>query len=160
MATGADSIVLMFFMFLFGTGIFLLFLMVFGYGLLLWMRNRGREAISLSSVLLQVSVPRDNDIKIDASEQLFASLASFRKKKRLDFFRPQPHVSFEVVGTPGNIRFYISVPLKLQDFVEKQINGAYPDAEIVPVNDPAAKSKDGTVIGGEYSIFSQSGKVS
>ncbi len=160
MVAGADSLVLMFFVFLFGVGFLLLFLMAFGYGLLLWMRNRGREATSLSSVLLQVSVPRDNDIKIDASEQLFASLASFRKKKRLDFFRPQPHVSFEVVGTPGNIRFYISVPLNLQDFVEKQINGAYPDAEIVPVNDPAAKSKDGTVIGGEYSIFSQSGKVS
>ncbi len=129
------------------------------YAVLLWMRNKGRESESLNSVLLQVSLPRDNDIKIDAAEQLFSSLASLRKSKRLDYFSRQPHVSFELVGLPGDVRFYVNAPIKLKDFIEKQINGAYPDAEIVQINDPAAKQKESATIAGEYNIFSDTGKV-
>ncbi len=130
-----------------------------GYVFVLWLRNKDRESESLRSVLLQVSMPRDNEIKIDAAEQLFASLASIRKSGKLEFFRSQPHLSFEIVGLPGDIRFYVNVPHKLQDFVEKQINGAYPDAEIVLVTDQAAKQKEGTILAGEYNIFSENGKV-
>lgn len=39
------------------------------------------------------------------------------------------------VAKPGDIRFYVGVPKKLQDMVEKQINGAYPDAHIQEVDD-------------------------
>lgn len=141
----------------------LVFAIFFGIGfswlLTLWLRNRNREKISVTSVLLQVSLPRDNEIKIDAAEQLFASLASLRKGKTRDYFKTQPHISFEIVGMPGDIRFYVNVPINIRDFVEKQINGAYPDAEIVQVNDPSAKQKEGTTIAGEYNIFSETGKV-
>jgi hypothetical protein len=136
-----------------------LFGFVFWHTFLLWLRNRGREAESLSSVLLQVSMPRDNEIKIDAAEQLFASLAALRKTKKLDYFRPQPHLSFEIVGMPGDIRFYVNVPAKYRDYVEKEINGAYPDAEIVPVTDPSAKQKESAILAGEYNFFSETGKV-
>lgn len=135
-------------------------LVVGGYILLLWYRNRGRESDSLNSTLLQVSIPRDNDIKIDAAEQLFASLASIRKGGRMSFLHPQPHLSFEIVGLPGDIRFYVNTPNKIRDYVEKQINGAYPDAEITPVTENAAKQKSEYVLGNEYNIFSQDGKVS
>lgn len=142
-------------------GIF--FAVVFGIGFFkgftLWMRHRHREHISVTSVLLQVSLPRDNEIKIDAAEQLFAGLAALHKSKKRDYFKHQTHLSFEIVGMPGDIRFYINVPASIRDFVEKQINGAYPDAEIVQVNDPAAKQKDGNTIAGEYNIFSETGKV-
>lgn len=131
----------------------------FFYVLLLWYRNRNREAESLQSVLLQVAVPRDNEIKIDAAEQLFTSLASIRKTGKLAFFKPQPHLSFEIVGTIGDIRFYVNVPHKLRDFIEKQINGAYPDAEIVQVDENSAKQRKDAVIGSEYNIFSEEGKV-
>ncbi len=133
-----------------------------GYVFLLWIRHRTRESDALDSVLLQVAVPRDNEIKIDAAEQMFASLAALRITKHSDkliFFKPQPHVAFEIVGMPGDIRFYIHVNQKYRDFVEKQINGAYPDAEIIPVTDPAAKQRKGTLIGSEYNIFSEEGKV-
>lgn len=136
-----------------------IFFFVLGYTFLLWLRNRGREAESLSSVLLQVSMPRDNEIKVDAAEQLFASLAALRKTKKLDYFRPQPHLSFEIVGMPGDIRFYVNVPKKYRDYVEKEINGAYPDAEIVPVTDPSAKQKESAILAGEYNIFTETGKV-
>src|SRR3989344_2342346 len=45
----------------------------------IWVRNKDREARSLEFVLLQVAVPRDNEIKIDAAEQMFASLYSVYK---------------------------------------------------------------------------------
>src|SRR5579862_156307 len=125
----------------------------------LWLRYRNRESISLNSVLLQVTVPRENETKIDAAEQLFASLYALYGTTRFEYFRPQPHVSFELVGLPGDIRFYVNVPAKYRDFVEKEINGAYPEADILPVNDPAAKQRNGAVIGTEYNIFSDDGKV-
>ncbi len=126
--------------------------------LIVWYRNREREKYSLDSTLLQIALPRDNEIKIDAAEQLFASLASFRKSGRLSFLKLQPHISFEIVGMPQDIRFYIYVPNKLRDFVEKQINGAYPDAEIKIVEEKSF-TKEGYAVGNEYNIFSKDGKV-
>lgn len=125
----------------------------------LYLRNKSRESESLSSVLLQVAVPRDNEIKIDAAEQLFSSLAAIGKPPGRFSFKNAPHISFEVVGLPGDIRFYVHVPKKLRDFVEKQINSAYQDAEITVVTDPAAKQRDGSILGTEYNIFSEDGKV-
>lgn len=135
---------------------------LFFYFFLMWIRHKGRETEALNSTLLQVTVPRDNEIKIDAAEQLFSSLYAIRKtyaSDKLAYFKSQPHLSFEIVGLPGDIRFYVNVPNKLRDFVEKQINGSYPDAEIVPVTDPTAKQRAGTVLGTEYNIFSKEGKV-
>ncbi|MCL5970180.1 MAG: type IV secretion system DNA-binding domain-containing protein [Patescibacteria group bacterium] len=133
--------------------------LVLGYIFLLWNRHKNREKVSLESVLLQVSVPRENEIKIDAAEQMFASLASIRKGGRLSFLKSQPSISFEIVGTPGDIRFYVHVPKSLRDLVEKQINGAYPDAEILIADEQASKQKEGLLIGNDYNIFSKDGKV-
>lgn len=46
----------------------------FGYLAFQWFRYRNREKYSLGFILLEVRLPRDNEIKIDAAEQLFASL--------------------------------------------------------------------------------------
>ncbi|MCL5970069.1 MAG: type IV secretion system DNA-binding domain-containing protein [Patescibacteria group bacterium] len=129
-----------------------------GYFLFIFYKHRNREKESLNSVLLQVALPRDNEIKIDAAEQLFSSLASIRKGGHFSFLKPQPHISFEIVGMPGDIRFYIYVPNKLRDLVEKQINGAYSDAEIKVVEGSDTENK-GKVVGNEYNIFSNKGKV-
>lgn len=130
-----------------------------GFLFLLWMRNRKREHEALNTSLLQVSLPRDNEIKIDAAEQLFASLVALGKPGGPFRLKNPAHLSFELVGMPGDIRFYVSVPQKFRDFVEKQINGAYPDAEISAVDDPNAKHKQDTLAGSEYNIFSEDGKV-
>jgi hypothetical protein len=58
---------------------------------------------------------------------------------------------------PGDIRFYVNTPNKFKDLVEKQINGAYPDAEIKVVDEKT--QKPGYVLGNEYNIFSDSAKV-
>ncbi|HSW88534.1 MAG TPA: type IV secretion system DNA-binding domain-containing protein [Candidatus Saccharimonadales bacterium] len=125
-----------------------------GYFLLLFYKFRDREKVSLDSVLLQVALPRDNEIKIDAAEQLFSSFSSIKKGN----WRNAPdHLSFELVGTQGDIRFYVHTPKRLQDLVEKQINGAYPDADITIVDQDDPKQKN--IIGNEYNIFSETGKV-
>ncbi len=133
------GISLLFLAFLFG-GLALLGYVVF----LLW-KYRDREERSLEYVLLQIAVPRENEIKIDAAEQLFASLYGIHKGGFWSFLTPQPHLSFEIVAKQEDIRFYAAIPRKLMDLVEKQIHGAYPGADIKEVE--------------EYSVFSQTGKV-
>ena len=133
-----------------------------GYVFIIWFRNKNRESISLNSTLLQITVPRDNETKIDAAEQMFSSLAAIRRiwsSDRMWFFKAQPHLSFEIVGLTGDIRFYVHVPKEYRDFVEKQINGSYPDAEITHVTDAAAKQREGNIVGSEYNIFTENGKV-
>ncbi len=126
-------------------GIAILALFVLGYALLLWIRNRNREEYSLSFVTLEVVLPRDNEIKIDAAEQMFASLYSVKNEEWYSFLQSEHAISFEIVGRKEDIKFYVSVPHELMELVEKQIHGAYPGAEI--------KSVD------EFSIFDENGKV-
>jgi hypothetical protein len=126
-------------------GLLVLFLFIFGYFFLIWFRYRQREEQSLKFVLLQVAVPRDNEVKIDAAEQMFASLYSLKKGGRFSFLRPQDHLSFEVVALPEDIRFYICLPARLRDMMEKQIHGIYAGAEVREAP--------------EYNIFSENGQV-
>ncbi len=112
-------------------------------------KYRHREKESLQYILLQVAVPRGNETKIDAAEQLFGALYAIKTSK--SFFgmfkslEAQPHISFEIVALPESIKFYISCPKKYRDLIEKQVNGAYPDAQIKEVP--------------EYNIFSETGQV-
>jgi hypothetical protein len=130
---------------LFWWAIFVLFLVGTGYLFLLWWRNRDREQKSLNYVLLSVAVPKGNEIKIDAAEQMFASFSSFGKHGFLKFLKPDEHISFEIAALKEDIRFYVSVPLKLRDLVEKQIHANYAGAEVVASP--------------EYNIFTETGKV-
>jgi len=128
------------------------------YVLALWYKNKDREKQSLDSTLIQVTLPRDNEIKIDAAEQFFASFVGIKPHSGiLSFLHPQPHLSFEIVGLPEDIRFYVYTPNKYKDLVEKQVNGSYPDAEIKIVEEKNAR--DGYVLGNEYNIFSKQGQV-
>jgi hypothetical protein len=133
---------------------------VLGYVWAIWYRNREREKHSLDSTLLQIALPRDNEIKIDAAEQLFNAFAGIKLSGRFQFFKYRPHISFEIVGMPGDIRFFIYTPNKYKDMVEKQINAAYPDAEIKVVEEATSRySKEGYILGNEYNIFSENGSV-
>ncbi|MEK7503901.1 MAG: TraM recognition domain-containing protein [Patescibacteria group bacterium] len=136
---------------LFGT----LFLLVFFgvYMAIALYRHRDREKKSLDMVCLQVAVPRDNEIKTDAMEQVFNSLSAIKKGGLgpfgwFSFLQAQPAISFEIVAIKEDIRFYIVVPNKLRDLVEKQIHGSYPGADIKIVEEPNIFTQDGNV---EYS---------
>ncbi|MCL4397976.1 type IV secretion system DNA-binding domain-containing protein [Patescibacteria group bacterium] len=125
---------------------------VAGYFFLQFYKWRGREDNALTFVTLQVAVPKDNEIKIDAMEQFFASLYTLFKSKKMFFDMldltwsvPQDHLAFEIVGQPGDIRFYISVPSKHRELIEKQIHGTYPGAMVTEVEDPNIFTENGEV---------------
>jgi len=128
------------------------------YYFFLHYKFKERERVALDSTLLQIALPRDNEIKVDAAEQLFTNFASLHKGGRFAFMHPQPSLTFEIVGMPGDIRYYVSTPNKYKDFVEKQINGAYPDAEIREVAE-SQSLKEGFVVGNDYNIFAENAKV-
>ena len=108
-------------------------------------RKRNREERSLASVLLEVKVPRSNEIKIDAMEQLVGALYSIKEGGWKNKFKSQPVISFEIVAKPGMITFYIWCHKEHREIIEKQVHGAYPDAELAEVP--------------EYEIFGFEGKV-
>lgn len=90
------------------------------------------KVLNVDSVLLMLEIPRTNDKQELAAEQLFASLHGIlRDKTELkNSGGVQEHLSFEIVSTGGQIRFYVWVPKVLQSFVEGQIYAQYPTVQI------------------------------
>ncbi len=120
-----------------------------GWVLLQFYRWRKRQDYALDFVTLQVAVPRDKEVKIDAMEQLFSSLYTLYRGKAnwfdFEFLKVQDHITFEIVGQPGDIRFYVTVHNKNRELIEKQINGTYPGAIISQVDDVNIFSEEGEV---------------
>jgi hypothetical protein len=118
---------------------------VFIYMFFQWYKNRRREDYALDFVTLLVRVPKDNETKIDAAEQMFAGLYSLKKGGWLSFLHPEEIFAFELVALKEEISIYVSCPKKIRDLVEKQIHGAYPNADI--------REHD------EVNIFNEKGRV-
>lgn len=95
------------------------------------------KVLNVDSVLLMLEIPKTNDKKELAAEQLFASLHGIlRDKQELkNSGGVQEHLSFEIVSTAGQIRFYVWVPKVLQNFVEGQIYSQYPTVQIYKMNE-------------------------
>ncbi len=114
----------------------------------LWYKWKDREKRSLDSVTLLVVVPEDNEVKIDAMEQIINSFASLYKGAKFKFlqrFVAQPSLSMEIVGTSEDIRFYFCVPKKFRDLVEKQIYSVYAGADIKEVEEPNIYTSEGKI---------------
>ena len=93
------------------------------YGYLLWKKVKTRHEKALEWVYLEVSLPRDNEVKIDAAEQMFSSFTSLEAAEGFLKFRKIPEsISFEIVALSEDIRFYIGLPHELKDMAEKQID--------------------------------------
>ncbi|MBR2543148.1 type IV secretion system DNA-binding domain-containing protein [Candidatus Saccharibacteria bacterium] len=95
------------------------------------------KVLNVDSVLLMLEIPRENDKKELAAEQLFASLHGIlRDKQELkNSGGVQEHLSFEIVSTAGQIRFYVWTPKVLQSFVEGQIYSQYPTVQIYKMDE-------------------------
>jgi hypothetical protein len=135
-------LILMFLVF----GIVLLITIVYAIGLFLKFKNR--EKMSLEMVTLLIAVPKDNEIKIDAMEQIIASLSNISRSAKLkifNFFVAQPMVSLEIIGTGEDIKFYMSVPKIHEDMIEKQIYSVYAGAHIEAVDEPNIFTEKGRV---------------
>lgn len=118
---------------------------LFFYMFLQWLKNRKREDYALDFVTFLIRLPKDNEVKIDAAEQMFAGLYSLKKSGPLSFLKPEDTISFEIVALKDDIAFYVTCPTKIKDLVEKQINGAYPFATLKEVD--------------EVNIFNEKGHV-
>lgn len=102
------------------------------------------KVLNVDSVLLMLEIPRANDKKELAAEQLFASLHGIlRDREELKTSGGvQEHLSFEIVSTGGQIRFYVWVPKILQSFVEGQIYAQYPTVQIYRMDDDYVDTRD------------------
>ncbi len=88
-------------------------------------------------IILFLQVPRTNEKKELAAEQLFASLHGLltsAEKRRLRGVRHE-RVSFEIAVKAKRIGFYVWVPTHLKSFVEDQIYAQYPTVHITEVED-------------------------
>jgi hypothetical protein len=115
------------------------------YSILL--KKKDRDTKTRSGVIFEVKVPRTNETEIAVAEQMFSNLYGIGGggKGWKHWITVKNCLSFEMVGLPGEIRFYVYAPKKLADLVEKQILGAYQDADVAIVD--------------EYNIFEENSKV-
>lgn len=107
------------------------------------------KILNVDSVLLMLEIPKTNDKKELAAEQLFASLHGILRDagELKSSGGVQEHLSFEIVSASGQIRFYVWVPKSLQSFVEGQIYAQYPTVQIHTVDqDYVSNRKDHSVV--------------
>ena len=101
---------------------------------LTWRNYRKAEiaAYNAPADLLILEIPKTNDKKELAAEQMFASLHGIlRDANELKHNGGvQEHLSFEFASVNGQIRFYAWVPKNLRSFVEGQIYSQYPTVQI------------------------------
>ncbi|HET6863620.1 MAG TPA: DUF87 domain-containing protein [Candidatus Saccharimonadales bacterium] len=83
-------------------------------------------------ILLMLEIPRTNDKKELAAEQMLAALHGIlRSRKELRASGTmQEHISLEIAAIGQRLRFYIWTPKHLQAFVEGQIYAQYPTVQI------------------------------
>ncbi len=119
--------------------------LLFIYLVMIYLRLKKREQISLEMVTLEVKLQKDNEIKVDAAEQMFAEFSSLKKGGWFSFLDLDDVLSFEIVGKKADIRFYISAPARVIDLVEKTVYGFYPAADMKKVDEPNIFSEEGKV---------------
>ena len=97
-------------------------------------RKKAEKEHEYNLTFLHIKLPKENEIEIDAAEHLFTNLAGIKKPFLKRLFTGNYRISFEIVSKTDGIGFYVVVPDEIVNFVEKQINGVYPEAEIDVVN--------------------------
>jgi hypothetical protein len=107
-------------------------------------RHAGSGISSLESkdqdndtVVLLLQVPRTNEKKELAAEQMFASLHGllmFQPQRFLESAK-RVRISFEIAVLKKRIGFYVCTPKYLKNFIEEQIYAQYPSVHISEVED-------------------------
>ena len=90
-------------------------------------------------VVLLLQVPRTNDKKELAAEQMFASLYGLLTIPAHGLFATtiRERISFEIAVIGRRIGFYVWVPTYLKGYVEEQMYAQYPSVQISEVDDYA-----------------------
>lgn len=110
--------------------------------LALWFLNKRKRSEelkqSLNFTLFLVRIPNKTAEEVQQSgkqekdwikimEDFYDSLVSLKQRK---FFAINPWITLEIAKVKGEICFYAAAPNQYAGFIEKKINGLYPDAEV------------------------------
>ncbi len=111
------------------------------------LKKKDSERKTRDGVLFEVKVPKGNEMEIGIAEQMFANLHGIggAGKGMKEHITVNNSISFEIVGLPGQIRFFVYAPKKLADLVEKQILGSYQDADVNILDEHNIFHADGEV---------------
>ncbi len=103
-------------------------------------RSESTKGTPAAGVVLLLQVPRTNDKKELAAEQMFASLYGLLTIPAHGLFSTtlRERISFEIAVINRRIGFYVWVPEYLKTFVEEQIYAQYPSVQISEVPDYTA----------------------
>lgn len=100
------------------------------FGFAAWKRKANEKTDQYKLTFLQIKLPPDNEIETKAAEHMFSNLMGFKKSFWKSLFTGQDRISFEIISKAEGISFYVVTPDEISSLVEKQINAAYPSAEI------------------------------
>lgn len=102
---------------------------------------------SLGMTIFEVKVPQNNDIDTKQADQMFSGFLGVGDKFKgfQKYTKARKFISCEIVAFKDNIKFYITCPNEIATLVDRQINGAYPSAEVIEVK--------------EYNIFTEDAEV-
>ncbi|MBI4435682.1 type IV secretory system conjugative DNA transfer family protein, partial [Candidatus Uhrbacteria bacterium] len=91
---------------------------------------------------------------IAAAETFFSSIGGLTAQRGLRAWLLGRHdeMSFEIVVEKKLIKFYVSVPVGMREFLEQQLSAAYPDAYTEEVEDYNIFQPDGVILG-SYLVF-------
>lgn len=87
--------------------------------------------------------------KIAVMENVFSSIGGLKAERGIKawFVGREDAVSFEIVASQGLVSFYVAVPQHMKDYVEQQIHGQFPLAQIEETPDYNVFSPQGAVVG-------------
>jgi hypothetical protein len=102
---------------------------------------------ALGVTCFEVKVPQTDDTQLKEADQMFSGFLGVGEKlEGMDqYLKARTFISCEIVAFKDNIKFYIVCPNRIATLVDRQINGAYPNAEIVKVK--------------EYNLFPEDAEV-
>lgn len=100
-------------------------------------KQKSRSDDAPDGVVLLLQVPRTNEKKELAAEQMFASLHGLLTTPSTSMWKPasRERLSFEIAVINKRIGFYVWVPNYLKSFVEEQVYAQYPTVQISEVPD-------------------------
>jgi hypothetical protein len=118
------------------------------------LQNKDRDEKSLDYTMFIVRTPLENEMQVKAAEQMFGSMYSIYKKMSMveEFITAREGISFEIIAYPEHIGFYVYTPKKYAQLVEKQILGAYQDAEVLEVPEPNFFKEGSQVVCGSFQL--------
>jgi hypothetical protein len=128
--------------------VFLLLLLLVFIGIriyIIYLRFKNRTRSLKDKTFLKIQINEENEIETAVAEQMYSSMHGIRKSGFFTSLKEQDHITFEIVANKDSIEFYAVAPNNLANLVEKQINAAYPEAEIIKTEPWNIWNNGGTV---------------